>query len=886
MSLKRRRFDAGLTFKILALALPVACLRPPEPPVAPKLATERPSAVEPSTVEPKLEVTTSKREGTQNVSVRVSIDAGTPIRTVKKAWFLGTNIAIWNQASTYTNPEVREHFVNAGIGLIRMPGGSASDQYFWNGNGVRSGDKVDRSKYKNGNWNIDYSKWTPGFLGFFGFPKDASTAEINSWQGNSNVKDQHEFIKYLRADTLVTVNAGTGTPRDAAEWVKWTKKQGYDVKFWEVGNELGGSWESGTVRADGKTMDGTIYGTLYRDFSKAIKAADPKALVGSQGGLDFIKGALAQKDAPIDFVTYHDYFSSDAPSPAALFQTLDKIKPAIAEVREAVQKLRPGKEILVGMTEFNSQLFEGSQTSDLNSGLWLTAALLEMMTGGLDFATQWDSFTQKPDKGGGHGFMIEQGAVPKAEYWTYPILETSFGDRLLKAESSDKSLRSYASRDSKGRLYAILVNTSQTNGYDVELAVSGANIAPDAQCMRFSEREYAWDPVAFSTPWNGGPSRLHLQINAPLKMMPASLLACELHGPPVSEGSLAVLGDTLAMARGTRTSVEVLAVSEGGPIAPKAIVRAEAKDGYTVEPQKATTDERGLARFVVTAPNSLKRGLLGFTSKGTPGARLWVTSVEPELVILGPEKAPTGQSSSMLAAVRYTYGSQHILLDSYSGEATLDTGNGHPSKLNIEHGLASFSVTSREAAKVGLKLKVADLTSKFDVEFFENKTSEQVVYRFDDASDLSKASGKAKFLVNPNVRPNQGVLEIPLVDTEGWTQDLFALDKINEAPKLDRAGIQSVSFDLGVGDNFDTGNSWAHLVVVLQSEANYWMPLNNVDLGAATKGQFKHITLPLKPEFQKAMKALFKVILVVNSGGKVNGSLYLDNLGFGVQTAK
>ena len=64
------------------------------------------------------------------------------------------------------------------------------------------------------------------------------------------------------------------------------------------------------------------------------------------------------------------------------------------------------------MTEFNAQLFEGSQTSDINSGLWLTSALLEMMGGGLDFATQWDSFTQKQDKGGGHGFMYVVHKLP------------------------------------------------------------------------------------------------------------------------------------------------------------------------------------------------------------------------------------------------------------------------------------------------------------------------------------------------------------------------------------------------------------------------------------------------------------------------------------------
>ena len=41
-------------------------------------------------------------------------------------------------------------------------------------------------------------------------------------------------------------NAGCGRPIDAAEWVKWAnKKMGYNVRYWEIGNELGGSWEAG-----------------------------------------------------------------------------------------------------------------------------------------------------------------------------------------------------------------------------------------------------------------------------------------------------------------------------------------------------------------------------------------------------------------------------------------------------------------------------------------------------------------------------------------------------------------------------------------------------------------------------------------------------------------
>lgn len=163
-----------VTVATTAIGLTTACLRPPELSPGSQPATRKPAAA-PSTAAapgtataPSLKVVDARLSQTSNATLSVSIDANQTVRTIKKHWFLGTNIAIWNQPSTFRDPEVHKYFQDAGIGLIRIPGGSASDQYFWNGNGVLNGNHVDRSKYRDGTWKIDYSKWTPGFMGFFG----------------------------------------------------------------------------------------------------------------------------------------------------------------------------------------------------------------------------------------------------------------------------------------------------------------------------------------------------------------------------------------------------------------------------------------------------------------------------------------------------------------------------------------------------------------------------------------------------------------------------------------------------------------------------------------------------------------------------------------------
>ena len=358
------------------------------------------------------------------------------MRNFDKRLLLGTNIAIWHHPETFNDPRVKAYFEQASIGLVRMPGGSTSDQYFWNGNGVRSGNTVDRTKYKAHRWAIDYSDWKPGFSGFWGFPKDTKTAKLETWHGHANVKDQHEFIRRVGAQALVTVNAGTGTPKDAAEWVRWARQMDYDVRYWEVGNELGGDWESGTVRPDGKRMDGKMYGEIYAQFAAAMKAVDADAKVGSQGGVDFIEGALSHHEVPVDFVTFHDYYNAEGNTIAARFKTLERIRKQISDIRQAIEKHRPGADIPIGITEYNCKLFEDEGTSDVFSGLWTVAAVGEMLYGGLDFATQWDAFTQKRDNGGGHGFMIEMGVVPKAEYWALHLLSQFLGSELLAVEDS------------------------------------------------------------------------------------------------------------------------------------------------------------------------------------------------------------------------------------------------------------------------------------------------------------------------------------------------------------------------------------------------------------------------------------------------------------------
>ena len=219
---------------------------------------------------------------------------------------VGTNLALWDAAELFGDEFWRARLRDLGPTLLRIPGGSWGDIGFWNGHGVRqpNSNQVDRSKLKKkpfskwsapfGTWDVDYSAYAPGF-------NVGNKMEPTEWHGHVDVKTLHEFVRDTGNQAYVIVNAGLGSPRDAAEWVRWANlKMKYGVRYWEVGNELGGSWEAGHFLPDGSALSGAIFARRYEEFASAMKAVDPSIKVGC---MDFIDEVLERRGDLVDFVS-------------------------------------------------------------------------------------------------------------------------------------------------------------------------------------------------------------------------------------------------------------------------------------------------------------------------------------------------------------------------------------------------------------------------------------------------------------------------------------------------------------------------------------------------------------------------------------------------------
>ena len=178
------------------------------------------------------------------------------------------------------DPEVVGRTKVWGVPLLRYPGGNFASGYNWQ-DGV--GPHAQRPTRRNPAWGgVE--------------PNHVGTNEFMT------------FARLVGATPQLTVNAGDGTPQEAAEWVrycnapasgdKWGRMRAangatkpFDVKIWEVGNELYGGWQIGHAQAQDNA-------NRFVKFRDAMLAADPTLrLIATGKGDEFTPAGQKRDDA-------------------------------------------------------------------------------------------------------------------------------------------------------------------------------------------------------------------------------------------------------------------------------------------------------------------------------------------------------------------------------------------------------------------------------------------------------------------------------------------------------------------------------------------------------------------------------------------------------------
>ena len=177
---------------------------------------------------------------------------------------LGTNVewirqanGLWNTAQGRLDPVIVAMAGQAGIRMVRFPGGVWSDTYDWrDGTGPQSARPTTR--------HIPDQEETSRH--------DVGTPEIVA------------FAQQIGAQLMITVNAGNGTPEQAAAWAAYIRDTyGPSIApVWEIGNEL-------YMENDmsGGSMTPVAYAETLRAFATAIRAELPSARIAGIGLVNY-----------------------------------------------------------------------------------------------------------------------------------------------------------------------------------------------------------------------------------------------------------------------------------------------------------------------------------------------------------------------------------------------------------------------------------------------------------------------------------------------------------------------------------------------------------------------------------------------------------------------
>jgi hypothetical protein len=419
--------------------------------------------------------------------VHIGLNATNAIRTADSRWF-GVNTAIWD--SYFDTPTTLSALQQAGLGFLRFPGGSLSDDYHWARNTTDS----------------NTFTWATSFTLFA------------------------QIATNLGASVIITANYGTGSPSEAAGWVRNSNiTNHYGFKYWEIGNEVYGTWETDS---NARPHDPYTYATNAANYISAMKVADPTIKIGvvvvtgedansngysahpatnlvthqvHYGWTPVVLATLKSLGVTPDFLIYHWYpeYTGTESDPLLLQGTSNWIGDS-ASIRLMVTDYvgASGTNIELLVTENNSNSgSQGQQSVSLVNALYYADSFCQLMTTEFNSYVWWD-LRNGTDKTGtidptlygwrlyGDIGMLDGLATSLTDryphYFTARMMQYFLrgGDTVLKAFSDWGLLSAYAVHRTNGSLTLMVINKDSTSNLTANIALS--NFAPNSAATIYS----------------------------------------------------------------------------------------------------------------------------------------------------------------------------------------------------------------------------------------------------------------------------------------------------------------------------------------------------------------------------------------------------------------
>lgn len=365
----------------------------------------------------------------------IEINAANVLRKINPLVY-GINTARWDE-SLFPGPanemlltcdrDAIKKIKASGVTLLKYPGGNDADHYLW-----------------------------------------------NSPENNESEMNTDEYLALCRevgAEPFITINFNE-SPQLAADWVRYCNiTRGYNVKYWEVGDEQWGSWAKGHTTPED-------YAKRYAEFVKAMKDVDPSikvatnvALAGSApslGGESDGWTARVLRSVPeyIDMLTFTFYPQQwGKENDDTLLASVAVYKKLFRQLKNEVERVAGKKkadEILYVNVGYNSVNHSpGPQSVEIVNALWTADMLGEMAEDGTDIACYWAVHNAFPPRKGDYGYLSSEGSnTPNVNYFVFPMFTKHFGDSVVEAASSDKELSVYSAVTEK-KLSLFIINKNK-----------------------------------------------------------------------------------------------------------------------------------------------------------------------------------------------------------------------------------------------------------------------------------------------------------------------------------------------------------------------------------------------------------------------------------------
>jgi len=391
-------------------------------------------------------------------------------------YVFGNAVAVW-VGTDVNNPTMVSYLQMLSPTLIRYPGGSWSDVFFWNGFPSDLPDSVfDATNYFNG--KVVKTKFYPQY-GAYVHPTPDSYYNLRNQLGIQGlITVNYAYARYGRSAHPVEQAA-----HYAADWVRYDNGR---TEFWEIGNENAGPWEFGWLIDTAKNLDGQpqiISGDLYGQHFK-IFADSMRAAAASIGATIYIGGQIIHFDATndwdvpnrtwnaqffnqvgdaADFYVMHNYFGYNATTiKAQVDNARTEINKDIAFIRQDIVN-KGASPKPVALTEWNiSGNSPPANETSIANGMQAVVLFCEMLNNNFGMSARWLLANWDTDGMFYYKSPPDPGIPlwnPRPDFYYIYCLQRVVGDHVVAASvSGSSSVYAYASRYSSGHTGVVVVN--------------------------------------------------------------------------------------------------------------------------------------------------------------------------------------------------------------------------------------------------------------------------------------------------------------------------------------------------------------------------------------------------------------------------------------------